>query len=233
VNDVERFTIGCEVSCSDGACGRLARVVVDPVARALTHLVVAPRHGHAVQRLVPVELVASSAGDIRLACTLAEYTQLLDAHEREFLPAPPGDWGYPPGEMLSLPYFGAVGYGVGGPVLGLGTGILDAGAHTVTRERVPPGEVQVRRGDQVDATDGAIGRVRGLVVDRADHHVTHVLLEEGHLWGQRTVAIPIGAIASVDDGVRLTLSKEQVRDLPPLELDEPPAQRPSDASGAA
>ena len=34
------FTIGAEVSCSDGACGKVSRVVVDPVARTVTHLVV-------------------------------------------------------------------------------------------------------------------------------------------------------------------------------------------------
>ena len=29
------FIIGTEVSCTDGACGELRRVVVDPVARPL------------------------------------------------------------------------------------------------------------------------------------------------------------------------------------------------------
>ena len=77
----------------------------------------------------------------------------------------------------------------------------------------------MRRGDHVHATDGAIGKVQGLVIDRADHHVTHVLLQEGHLWGRKQVAIPIGAVASVDNGVRLTLTKDDVRDLPPIDLD--------------
>ena len=38
------FTIGSEVSCSDGACGEVSRVIVDPVARVVTHLVVEPTH---------------------------------------------------------------------------------------------------------------------------------------------------------------------------------------------
>jgi sporulation protein YlmC with PRC-barrel domain len=87
---------------------------------------------------------------------------------------------------------------------------------------VPLGEVEVRRGDHVHATDGTIGRVQGLVIDPADHHVTHVLLDEGHLWGQKRVAIPISVVAAVDeDGVRLSLAKDQVRDLPPVDLDQP------------
>ena len=41
------------------------------------------------------------------------------------------------------------------------------------------------RGDPVHALDGEIGRVQGLLVDPDDHRVTHVLLEEGHLWGRK------------------------------------------------
>jgi hypothetical protein len=90
----------------------------------------------------------------------------------------------------------------------------------VTNDRVPLGEVEVRRGEHVFATDGAIGRVRGLVIHPGDHCVTHVLLDEGHLWGQKRVAIPIGAVKDADDGVRLNLTKDEVRDLPPVEVDE-------------
>ena len=32
------FTIGADASCTDGACGKMTRVVVDPIARAITHL---------------------------------------------------------------------------------------------------------------------------------------------------------------------------------------------------
>jgi hypothetical protein len=39
------FTIGSEVCSSDGPCGVLARVVIDPVARAPAHLVVATKRG--------------------------------------------------------------------------------------------------------------------------------------------------------------------------------------------
>jgi len=79
----------------------------------------------------------------------------------------------------------------------------------------------VRRGEHVHATDGAIGRVQGLVIDPSDYHVTHVLLDEGHLWGKKEVAIPISAVTGVADGVRLNLTKDEVRDLPAVDLDHP------------
>jgi hypothetical protein len=102
--------------------------------------------------------------------------------------------------------------GVGG--MGMGNS-----PQPVVRDRVPAGEVEIRRGDQVEATDGAIGKVQGLVVDPAYHNVTHVLLQEGHLWGRREVAIPITAVTSVASGIALALSKDEVRDLPSVDIE--------------
>jgi sporulation protein YlmC with PRC-barrel domain len=211
------FRIGSDVSCSDGACGELSRVVIDPVARALTHLVVGPKHLQAAGRLVPVDLVGSTEHEIRLRCTTAEFDALERAEENQFLPGADGHWGYGEGEIMSWPYYGL---GMGGMGMGgMGLGNMNAAPQVITLDRMPVGDVAVRRGEHVHATDGDIGRVQGLVVDPADHHVTHVLLAEGHLWGRKEVAIPIGAVTAVDDGVRLSLTKDDVADLTPIELD--------------
>jgi len=81
--------------------------------------------------------------------------------------------------------------------------------------------VEVRCGEHVHAADGHIGRVQGLVIDPDSHHVTHVLLQEGHLWGRKEVAIPISAVTGVDDGIRLNITKQQVQDLPPVDVHHP------------
>jgi len=215
------FVIGSDVACTDGACGQLSSVVVDPVALVLTHLVVESKHGRGLGHLVPIELATVVDTAIALNCTSAEFDALEAAHETKFIPGVSGLWSYPAGRIVSWPYY---------PLGGAETDPTDradvetsnglqAGPQTYLTDRVPPGDVEVRRGDHVHATDGAIGNVQGLVIDRADHHVTHVLLQEGHLWGRKQVAIPIGAVASVDNGVRLTLTKDDVRDLPPIDLD--------------
>jgi sporulation protein YlmC with PRC-barrel domain len=223
MSEATEFTIGSEVACSGGACGELTRVVVDPVLRTLTHLVVEAKHRHGNGRLVPTDLVESAApAEIRLRCTIAQFNALEDAEETQFLPGASGEWDYQQQQMLSLPYYGlGMGTGMGLGIGGMHVGGTDVGPHPVIADRVPAGEVEVRRGDHVHATDGTIGKVQGLVIDPADHHVTHVLLDEGHLWGKKRVAIPISAVTDVDDGVRLTLTKDQVRDLPPVDLAEP------------
>ena len=51
------FIIGAQASCTDGVCGDVIRVVVDPITRTVTHLVVEPKHRIALGRLVPLTLV--------------------------------------------------------------------------------------------------------------------------------------------------------------------------------
>ncbi len=206
------FTIGAHASCTDGGCGKVTRVVVNPLTRAVTHLVIEPRHHYDRGRLVPLDLIDATTGEIRLRCTLADFEELDPAEETQFLPGTPGYPGYDPDQVLYMPY-----YGTG---MGMGMGMAYT-PETVTYDAVPLDEVEVRRGEHVHATDGHIGKVQGLVIDPDSHHVTHVLLQEGHLWGRKEVAIPIGAVTSVDDGIRLNLTKQQVQDLPPVDIHHP------------
>jgi hypothetical protein len=74
----------------------------------------------------------------------------------------------------------------------------------------------MRGGDHVHATDGGIGQVQGLVIDSGSHQITYVLLQEGHVFGRKDVAVPIGAVTGVDEnGIQLNITKQQVKDLPP------------------
>jgi len=224
MTEVFEYTIGSEVHCGDEPCGVLRRIVVDPVGRTLTHLVVEPGHSPAA-RLVPTTVVESVNPDeqgnpvIRLRGSIADFEAFEYAQEERFLSGARGTWPYEQPALMSWPYFGLPAG------TGSGVGIVFppdtvAVTETVTHERVPVGKVLIRRGEPVHATDGDIGRVQGLVVDPSDQHVTHVLLDEGHLWGKKRVAIPIGSVTDANDGVRLKLSKDEVRDLPAVDLDE-------------
>jgi sporulation protein YlmC with PRC-barrel domain len=205
------FTIGSAAACSDGPCGEVSRVVVDPVARAVTHVVVEPAHRSGLARLVPLELIEESAGKIRLRCTLEEFDKLPPAEETDFLPGGSGYESYAEHELFYWPYYGIdVPVGVD-PLVANASGI-------VTRDLLPKGEVGVRRGERVHATDGEIGKVEGFVVEPAHGHVTHVLLQEGHLWGRKQVAIPVSAVQRIEDGVTVSLTKHEIESLPAVDL---------------
>lgn len=202
----ERLRIGTEVVATDGTCGELVRVIVDPVAQVLTHLVVAPKHHPGLGRLVPVEMLEVVTDDqIRLDCTLQRFRELDNAEDVQFLPANSDLLGYG-SHALMWPYYR------------LDSRLGGTHQEPILTDRVPLGEVEVRRGDHVHATDGWIGSAQGLVIDPKDHHVTHVLLQEGHLWGQKQVAIPIGATSRVGEEIRVAMTKREVEDLPPVEL---------------
>jgi sporulation protein YlmC with PRC-barrel domain len=222
-----QFTIGAQASCSDGVCGEVTRVVIDPVAETLTHLVVEPKHQQGAGRLVPLALLDTASSEVRLRCTRADFDKLGPADETHFLPDNRGYGGYGSGQALMLPYYGlglgsgvGMGAGMGAGGLGISPGLGWGGFdQKFTTDLVPAGEVSVHRGDRVIALDGEIGRVQGLVISRPDHQVTHVLLQEGHLFGRKDVAIPISAVTGVDDGIQLNISKQQVKDLPAIDID--------------
>lgn len=200
------FTIGADVSCADGPCGKLNRVAVDPVARTVTHLIVEPAGRHKDERLVPVALVEGSAGGtIRLRCTRAEFDVLNPVAETLFIEGSIDDPAYGPKDAVFWPYYAERGQ----------RGDL------VTRDVIPAGDLEVRRGDHVHAIDGTIGRVEGMVIEPGSGHVTYVLLQEGHAWGRKQVAIPIGAVTNAEDGIRLNLTKQEVEDLPPVDVARP------------
>jgi len=185
------FAMGATASCVDGPGGKVCRFIIDPATETVTHLVIEPKHRLAVARLVPLDLVDTTKGDLRLRCTVEEFGKLEPAQEAELIDDVIGS--------LNPPVGGAP------PV------------QVLVQDVVPLGEADVNRGEPVHALDGEIGRVQGFLVDPDDHRVTHVLLEEGHLWGRKKVSIPVSVVTGVEHGLRLSLTKKQVEDLPPAD----------------
>jgi sporulation protein YlmC with PRC-barrel domain len=193
-----QFTIGTRASCTDGDCGELSRVIIDPATDTVTHLAIQPGHNEAAARLVPVHLAEVTDEGIRLRCTLAEFGKFDHAEERDLVTGA--------GPFLTLGRYGLIPR-------------IDKGVWrqaTTSEDVIPGGEDEVGPGDPVLCVDGEIGRVHGFLVDPDDDRVTHVLLQEGHLWGRKEVAIPISAVIRVDEGIRLNLTREQVGELPPV-----------------
>jgi sporulation protein YlmC with PRC-barrel domain len=210
-----RLELRQPVRCTDDELGELADVVIDPVARRVTHLVVQPSHKDGPARLVPVELAERTEGSagIALGCSLADVERLEPARQTAFLrlgepPVEDPDWDVGLEDVLALPYY---------PLDGPADQVEYA---AVEYDRIPKGEVEIQRASAVLSVDGHhLGHVDGFVIDGDTQAITHVVLERGHLWGRRDVTIPVGAVASVEiDAVRLTLSRDEVGELPAVRV---------------
>ncbi len=209
-----RLELGKPIVCTDGEVGELADVVVDPIQRRVTHLVVQPHGKLGPARLVPAELASGDEGRISLRCTRADVDGYATVRESSYLrtgelPTDDPDWDVGIEDVLAMPYYTTPDMGV--------YPTLDE-PYVMTYDRVPKGEVEIRRASAVvSADDEQLGEVEALVVDGGE--ITHIVLERGHLWGRRDVTIPIGAVAKVEsDTVTLRLSKNDVGDLPAVRV---------------
>lgn len=207
-----RLELESRVDCTDGTFGKLADVVIDPLSRRVTHLVVEPDEDRWLARLVPVELAEQRGGGeaVALRSTVEDVRRLPPVHEVAYLrldgyPVDDPDWDVGIQQVLALPYYAAYD---------LEPAPLD---YTVFYDRIPKDEVEIRRSSDVYSSDGhRLGSVDGFVVD-PDDQITHLVLERGHLWERREVTIPIAEVERVrTDDVTLRLTKDEVGALAPV-----------------
>jgi sporulation protein YlmC with PRC-barrel domain len=209
-----RLELGKPIVCTDGAVGELADVVVDPVQRRVTHLVVQPHGNLGPARLVPARLASGDGRRISLGCTRADVDGFATIRESSYLrtgelPRDDPDWDIGVEDVLAMPYYTS-------PDIGVYPALEEP--YMLTYDRVPKGEAEIRRSSAVvSADDQHLGTVEALVVD--GEQITHFVLERGHLWGRRDVTIPIGAVGKVEsDTVTLRISKDEVGDLPAVRV---------------
>jgi sporulation protein YlmC with PRC-barrel domain len=206
-----RIALGSPVHCGSSAVGKVADVLVDPVDRQLTHVVVKTRDKEVLR--MPVELVdlARDRPGVALTCTEEELAALEPIRHFAYLgfdEPPETDAGSDVGveEVLALPYYETTEFGDY-------VGDFDTGV-ALTYDAIPKGEAELRHTSAVRSVDGHdVGHVDGLILD--DAAITHVLLGHGHLWRARHVAIPIEDVDAIEtDVVTVRLSKHEVDTLP-------------------
>ena len=204
-----KLQLGKRVRCADGALQELADVVINATAKAVTHLVVQPADDHDAARLVPIQL-AEARGDgheIALTCTAEMLKQLEPVAAHAYLR--PGErveqesnWDVGVEDVQTVPQYEPTAFGE------FGEYSQDA---VVSYDRVPKGEIELRHASDVYSADRHhLGSVDGIVVDSRDQ-ITQVLLERGHLWWKRELAIPAAAISKFEnDMVILGVKKSEL-----------------------
>lgn len=206
-----RLELGGMVVCADGDFGELADVVIDPVSRRVTHIVVEQHATDRRRRLVPIARSRAAGAAIALDCTRAEAEAFEAVRESAYLragqvPVADPDWDVGVQDMLVLPgYRDLDGFGA----------VTEPDPHVMlSYDRIPVGEVEIRRNSAVMSADGHhLGHVEGFLI--GDAGTTDVVLERGHLWGRREIVIPVAAVARVEnDSVTLSLTRDAVGELP-------------------
>ncbi len=194
-----------QVECTDGVCGRSEYVLINPVVDQVTHLVVREASSPHTEYIVPVDLVSATIADtIQLRCSRAELEKMDPFVITEFIDE-------------RVPYlYGASGDALMGTYLSWPYVSSESTEYVpVEHRQIPPGELAARRGTRIEATDGYVGHVDEFVVNSENSHITHLVMREGHLWGQKDVIIPLSAVGSTrDDTVFLNLNKHQIESLP-------------------
>ena len=192
--------VGARVYCTDGYGGILTQLVIDPVARRVTHVVVQDGALQAFDHLVPVERIASAERDrVILDCTQAELSMFEPFTEAHYIRSGAKDF-Y---EVYAFyPY-----------------AEFEAENIPVVDQHIPRGELTIRRGARVEANDGPAGMVAEFVVDRASGAISHIVVERGHLFGKQERAVPVTAIGRISSAVvSLNMSRHDIDALPPIPL---------------
>jgi len=191
--------ISAEVQCSDDHRGRSTYVIINPATQQVTHLVVRDDAFPYLERLVPIDKVVKSTEHlIRLQCSHDQLVEMESFIRNEYVPGKRTLLGYEADTYLMWPYQ-----------------IPEAPTMFVEHMRTPPGELAVRRGAHVNATDGRVGQVDEFLVDPQDGHITHLVMRTGHPWGRKDITLPVSEIDHIKDNtVYIRLDKAGVEALP-------------------
>jgi len=197
--------MNADVYCTNGSCGKITCVIVNPIKEEITHIVVREKKAPYTEFLVPYGYLLETTPDkITLRCSQEELAGMEVFFRYRFIMVNTPYMGYPSQGVMAWPY-----------------AIADEEVFNLvkTEERIPPGKLAIHRGSHVHATDGKVGKVDEFLVDPADGHITHLVLREGHLWGQKDVVIPVAQIDHlVEDDVHLNIDKNSVESLPAIRV---------------
>jgi len=206
--------LDAHLQTTDGLSGTLADVVLDPVKRSVTHVVVRAGDPDPAARLVPLQLVTGGAGSgdsLSMTCTAEQFEQLESIQGYAYLPvderpAPDSEWDVGVEDVVMMPSYQ-------GADLGVYTAEIDPNVG-VTYDRVPKGEVEIRRSSVVASSDDhELGAVDAVVVENG--RITHVVVEKGHLWWHRAVSLPIESAGTLEtNAIGLSLAKAEFGKLP-------------------
>ena len=188
-----------QVYGSDAHIGRATRLIIHPIRKRVTHLVVKAEGLGGQERLVPIEDVKDThEGRIDLKTGKDHFKHYPPFTETHFLDVDvPASLDYDDWESMGWPYAASI-----------------TRTYAEQVELIPRGELALRRGMGVEATDGHVGRIDEFVVEPESGRIGHLVMRQGHVFGERDVFVPVSDIKTLEgDRVLLNLNKHEVEGL--------------------
>jgi sporulation protein YlmC with PRC-barrel domain len=193
------ISLDAKALCLDGYYGNLDHVILKSANEEITHLVIRDEKDQGTEYLVPINLVSKSNHErIQLNCTRDELKSMPIFNKEEYIPRSVFNY-------QIKPYL-------------LTTHAVIPGRYVPIKvEQIPAGERAIKMGASVEAKDGQVGFVDEFLIDPDDNCLSHLILRQGHLWGQEDITIPVDQVERLEeDTVHLKISKTEVESLPTI-----------------
>jgi uncharacterized membrane protein len=188
--------LGAQVACIDGYGGSMTGLIVDPLARRLTHIVVRDYTVPAVDHLVSLAQVAGTTEDrVRLGCSRDTLAALDPFADERYI-------------RSEASYYM--------PIYAIDPFMEFEAEHIpLVTEQIPPGELAIQDGAQILASDGPVGEVSAFVVKNGSGAISAIVVRVGDGPTSREHTISIAEVEQIGSRtLSLTLAREQVARLP-------------------
>lgn len=166
-----------QVLCTDGSFGHMDCILLDPLTKQVSHIVVKDSHG-GIKRMVPLRFLQDARADgIYLNCEtgrarrcerflIEEFIADDETISRQHVRPPKSKK-----EQLSAIHY----------------------------EVTPPGELALRQGARVHALDGKLGTVSKLRAELPNGRLTHVIVRLGNIWEKHESAVASEHIQKIEE----------------------------------
>jgi len=204
------LTIGAQIFCTDGKCGTLAKLAVNPETWQVTHLIVEEGFLLKRSRVFPFSSVErTTSAEIYLTIHSAELVNYpVYREETVERPAPEqADSGTATFWREGVPY----GVGPAGRLLVISEKI---------RHGVPEDLAVVDHGTPVEGLDGGLGKLDHFLVGAAAGEITQIIVRQGLLLTTKR-AVPLFRAESIsEDAIFVQATSEELEGLPEYKAED-------------
>lgn len=198
------------IAANGQSIGRIDRVVLNPVTKVITNIVV---HKSALfnkeDKVVPITLVAETTEDqIVLRGEAGELDSFPPFEERRVVAEKPDE---EPSQSMNTPQ--PVNYGIPGVSPAF---VPPPGDQFITQieQNIPEGTVAMKEGAKVVSSEGEhVGNVERVFADTSIDQITHLLVSRG-MFVKEAKLVPVKWVMTMgEDEVHLRVKKDSVEEL--------------------